>query len=246
MSLQLMLPLSDSAIGSGESERGLTPCDKQGGPTTDPLGPEAAHANLSARQAQEVGLLTSGTCGPTGFGSLASHDLALFLASRLVPVVASLGSTLFTLTWKQRVTPSGRSIYALRARARRTSANGYSSWPTPNAGPQNDTDTKWEQRRKECKERWGNNGFGLTLGMATQLVAWPTPRAEDRQASKIEIANLDPRKRIETAANLVIGNLANGSPVGMEKPGRLNPEFSRWLMGLPPEWDECAVMATQS
>jgi hypothetical protein len=51
------------------------------------------------------------------------------------------------------------------------------SWPTPNAGPQNDTDTNWQQRREECKERHGNNGFGLTLGMAATLASWPTPMA---------------------------------------------------------------------
>ena len=44
------------------------------------------------------------------------------------------------------------------------------AWPTPNAGPQNDTDPNWEKRRAECKERHGNgNGFGMTLGMAATL-----------------------------------------------------------------------------
>ena len=45
--------------------------------------------------------------------------------------MASLGSTLFTLTWKERATPSGRSIYALRASAHRTSGSDCGSWPTP-------------------------------------------------------------------------------------------------------------------
>lgn len=54
-----------------------------------------------------------------------------------------------------------------------------SGWPTPNAGPQNDTDSRWQQRREECRARHGNNGFGLTLGMASTLAGWSTASARD-------------------------------------------------------------------
>ena len=73
--------------------------------------------------------------------------------------------------------PAGPPICRLRASADRTSGNGSGGWPTPNAGPQNDTDTKWQERRAKAKEKHGNNGFGLTLGMAAQTAGWPTPMA---------------------------------------------------------------------
>lgn len=109
-----------------------------------------------------------------------SNAFSLKLAENLKKRTDVLGSTLFNLTWKERVTQSGRRICALRASGRRTSGSDCTSWPTPNAQEFGIADEqRLNQRRQECKERTGNgNGFGLTLGQAAKiLTGWPSPVA---------------------------------------------------------------------
>jgi hypothetical protein len=128
--------------------------------------------------------MTTAISGPTSTASLWPAGPLSSLASRWQALTGFAGSILYATTWRRRATPSGRSIFALRAWPPRTSANASTGartgWPTPNAGPQNDSDSRWEQRRKECLDRHTNgNGFGLTLGMAVTLAGWPTASARD-------------------------------------------------------------------
>ena len=110
---------------------GHTPSSSQDGQMIEPFGQAHARANLSARQAKAQGLLTSGTCGPTSTTSFVSADLQSSLENKLRARMQNLGSTLYAMTWKPWVTPSGRSRFRLRASARRTSETGRIGWPTP-------------------------------------------------------------------------------------------------------------------
>ena len=195
-----------SATSLPESECGVTPCALHGGPTSDLFGRDHALANLSPSLAELLGLMTSGTYGRTGITSSESVALASSLANRLQARTASLGSTLFTLTWKERTTPSQRSIYALRASARRTLDSDCTGWVTPTT------------------RDWKDTGADIR------------PRADGTERFD----------QLPRQANLVTGKTRTGFTAGTESGGALNPAHSRWLMGLPPAWDDCAPMAMPS
>lgn len=114
-----------------ESGCGATPCVNPGGQMIDLFGVVPVRANLSARQAKELGLMTSGTCGQPSTTSSASVALQSSLENRLRAKTQTLGSTLFKMTWKDWVTPSGRSRSRLRASALQTPESGRTGVPTP-------------------------------------------------------------------------------------------------------------------
>lgn len=177
MSEQTSLFPTDSVIFSAELESGVTPFVLPDGQIAERFGLDRPPASHSAQPAKKKALRIDDTFGQRGFNSSASEDLSRSLVSRLRLKTDLLGSTLFTMTWKVRRTPSGRPIFALRALARRISANDYSSWPTPSANQFETADQEQlKKRRAECKERTKNgNGFGLTLGNAAMLAGWATP-----------------------------------------------------------------------
>ncbi len=56
----------------------------------------------------------------------------------------------------------------------------------------------------------------------------------------------NPRRCHDCGKPTAAGDLLTGSCAGMESGGQLNPAHSRWLMGLPIAWDDCAAMVTLS
>lgn len=154
-----------NATSSPESGSGPTLYDKQGGQTTAKCGPDPAHVNLSARQAKELGLLTSGTYGRPFTGSSASADLTYYLANKLVVKTAKLGSTLYQLTWRERDTPAGRSLPQLVASARPTCEVVYTGWPTPIASQRGGS----AESNLKRKEKWGISPTLTDLRLVAQL-----------------------------------------------------------------------------
>ncbi len=180
---------SHSAISSPVSVSGHILCVWPDGRITNRYGQEVVRASLSARQVKELHLLMSGTFGRHSSTSSASASLALSLANRLQVKTASLGSTLFKLTWKQRVTPSGRRIYALRASVRRIKDSDYSGWPTPLAG---------SYRGAGISGRQG----GMNLQTAAQLAGWLTPKASDTKGAYQDPQKIIARKNASRQSNL--------------------------------------------
>ena len=84
MSNQTISENLHSATSSPESAYGHTPCAKQGGQTTNLCGQGPRLVSRSARQARELGLLTSGTSGRTSSRSSSSADLQSSSESRLM------------------------------------------------------------------------------------------------------------------------------------------------------------------
>lgn len=265
-----------SATSSLASEDGGLHSDWWDGQTIGQCGQEAAPVSHSLSPGSARAQQTSGTSGPSGSTSSASAALQSSLESRLKARFGTGGSMLFTQTWKAKATPSGRPYSAHTASAHRTSDSGCGSWPTPTATDRVRDEETLAKCAEFRKRNANQNTVPLYLGEVAQMAPWPTATTRDWKsgASNLHGENARPlnevarltswptpmagtpaQKGYNEAGNtdssrktvaLASGLTSNGSPAGTEKPGQLNPAFSRWLMGYPAEWDVCAPTATRS
>ena len=89
------------------------------------------------------------------------------------------------------------------------------------------------------------------VNQALLINNWRTPTVSDaeggipKKAFCRDLKDYPSTLKNSYLAVSTFGRGLNGESDKMGKSAQLNPGLSRWLMGFPPEWDVCAVMATQ-
>lgn len=218
---QKTLTGSPSVIFSLVSAAGLSRSDLREFRKMRLSGREARLANRLARRESNSDSSTRDTSHLCSSTLSASADLQSSLGSRLRQQLQNRGCAIYKLTWKEKTTPSGLPYSQLVASAHRTNATDCSSarttWPTPTA---NDY-----------------RGSGETVIRKD---------GKDRTFDRLDYSTEQGLKITQPIRITASGQILTGSDAGMENSGQLNPAHSRWLMGYPPEWDDCAVMAMPS
>lgn len=217
---QKTLTGSPSVIFSLVSAAGLSRSDLREFRKIRLSGREARLANRLARQENNSDSSTRDTSRLYSSTSSASAALQSSLGNRLRQQLQNRGCAIYKLTWKEKTTPSGLPYSQLVASAHRIKEIGSSlvrtNWPTPRSADGEKNVRTLEGALSEIQRKGG-----------PQDVA---------QAAAIT-------QPIRVTAS---GQMLTGSAAGMENSGQLNPAHSRWLMGYPPEWDDCAVTAMPS
>ncbi len=129
---------------------------------------------------------------------------------------------------------------------------------TPAAQEAGGTPEQFIARKAKAKAKANGSALGLSLtslSLQASLSTVTTPSARDwKDSAGMSETGVDPdgstRSRLDQlprqAQLAASGVAATGTSAETASTGQLDPAYSRWLMGLPPEWDACAPTVTRS
>lgn len=149
-------------------------------------------------------------------------------------------------TKQQRATVTGNAGTTLLDAAR------LAGWATPAAKEAGGTPERFLERKREAVAKGSTLGVSLTsLALqAQQLGSWATPAARDHRSDRGQKSDSEQygskgRPLPRQALLVDSGETPSGGSAATGKRAQLNPAHSRWLMGLPVAWDQCAPMPSR-